>query len=123
MTKYEYAAIIGERATQIEQGARVDPRIEAIIKEQGLTQALDIAQLELETVEVPFPINVERRLAPNVYEVWGVRELLLPSQIRCGGYSPESTALMKEILREVCPYKASESAARSLAKFAMTRAR
>ena len=129
MSRFEYAGVIGERATQIEQGAQVDQAIRDKIVELRrtygdktlLTQALDIAHFELEMTSVPFPMVVERRLAPNVYEIWRVRELRLPSQVLCEGYSPESTALLRVILREQCPPDATLAFSRNLKKFTLAR--
>lgn len=119
MTKFEYAAIIGERATQIEAGAtNIDSRVVTRAKAEKIDNALDIAELELETLEADFPLTVQRRIAPNLYEVWGVRELLLPSQILCTSYSREATRLLLGARGgDHCPHDVSKALTNSYKRF------
>lgn len=120
MTKFEYAAIIGERATQIEAGAtNIDSRVVARARAEGIDTALDIAELELETLDADFPLTVQRRIAPNTYEVWSVRELLLPSQILCSSYSPEATRLLLGSRGDHCPHDVSKALTNSYKRFVL----
>jgi len=80
MTKFEYTRIIGERAFQIENGEHVHENI--INNNPGIDNALDLAELELNDVSVPFPILIERPINifndNQIFEKWNVRELVLP---------------------------------------------
>lgn len=67
MTKYEYAKIIGVRATQIAQGAKV------MLKNITITQPDEIAKEELKAGMLPFII--ERPYPNGNYECWKVSEL------------------------------------------------
>ena len=120
MTKFEYAAIIGERATQIEMGAQnIDKRVIARVQAEKIDNALDIAELELETIEADFPLTIQRRIGPNLYEVWKVRELLLPSQILCSSYSPEATRLLLGSRGDHCPHDVSKALTNSYKRFVL----
>lgn len=120
MTKFEYTAIIGERATAIEAGATdVDPRVIRRAKAEGVDNALDIAEMELEMTEVDFPMTIHRRIDPNVYEVWNVRELLLPSQLICTSYSPEATRLLLGDRGDHCPHDVSKALTTSYKRFVL----
>lgn len=95
MSIFEYAALIGERATHIEQGAtNIDDRVVTNFTSQGITRALDIAEIEVNTTEAPLPLDIHRRVAPGVYEVWGARELKSQRDILCESYSPEATRML-----------------------------
>lgn len=126
MTEFERAKLIGERATQLEQGyTDIDPRIVAAAKSLGLTDMLYWAELELETITVPFPINVIRPISARACEVWNARELKLPSRVNCESYSPEATALLHSIrsdLRTTCMSFASMTPTREFALYKMGRA-
>lgn len=82
MTKFEYARLIGERASQIENGEHVHKSI--IDKNPGIDNALDLAELELNDKTVPFPIQIERPITTThgiqLFEKWDVRELVLPRE-------------------------------------------
>lgn len=120
MTKFEYAAIIGERATAIEAGAEdIDPRVARRAKAEGVDSALDIAEMELEMLEVDFPMTIQRRIDPNVYEIWNVRELLLPSQLICSSYSPEATKLLLGSRSDHCPHDVSKALTTSYKRFVL----
>lgn len=98
MTDFEYASLIGERATQLEQGyTDVAPAVVERARANDITCMLDLAELEIETLAAPFPVDVHRPIAPNVFEVWNTRELKLPSRIMCESYSDEATALLHRI--------------------------
>lgn len=116
MTIYERAAVIGERATRIEQGEEnIDPLVIAICKKYNITVALDIAEIELESIAVPCPMVVKRRISRGVadahdrgnvmevYEVWNVRELILPSQVLCRFSPPGRSAPKGVASKELCP--------------------
>lgn len=95
MSIFEHAALIGERATHIEQGAtNIDDRVVNTFKTLGVTRALDIAEIEMGALGAPLPLDLHRRIAPGVYEVWGARELKTPKQVLCESYSDEATALL-----------------------------
>lgn len=100
MTDFEYAAAIGEIACRIEQGdlSLVSPKIKDICKRYNIDMALDIAEIALEDIETPLPLSIQRRMGPGVYEVWGIRELTLPSRVLCSGFDEESTRLLKEYM-------------------------
>ena len=107
MTIFERAAVIGERATRIEQGEEdIDQRVIDLCEKYNITVALDIAEIELESVAVPFPMVVKRRIERGVveiYEVWNVRELTLPSQVLCLFAPPGERAPRGASSKELCP--------------------
>lgn len=98
MTKFENAALIGERATHIEQGATdLSDAVVSEITSRGITRALDIAEVEINTPGAKIPLEIHRRIAPNVYEVWSPEELLTLDKTLCESYSHEATALLSQI--------------------------
>ena len=118
MSDFEYAALIGERATQIEQGATdVDERVVELCREHGVTKALDIAEIEIEYLPAPFPLCVHRRLHDETYEVWPARELKIPSRILCESYSDEATEILTAGNRESCPLTLSRALTAFLQRF------
>lgn len=100
MSTFEYAAVIGEMAARIEQSDKsvISDRIRKICKDNDIDAALDIAEIALEDLQTPIPLCVQRQMAPNVYEVWQVRELTLPSQATVSGFDAASTDVMADIL-------------------------
>ena len=56
LTKFEKVRILGQRATQISKGAPT------MVNITGLTDALEIAEKELQERKIPFKI---RRIFPN----------------------------------------------------------
>lgn len=97
MTRFEYAKVIGERATCIEQGMTdLDPQVIDFCMKNKITSALDIAEIELEMVECPFPMIVLRKLRKTTFEAWGVRELELESSVRVRSFDAETTEKMRE---------------------------
>lgn len=80
MTVFEYTRLIGERAAQIESNEPVHPEITK--KYPNVDNALDLAELEINDIKIPFPIIIERPI--NIFEgslyveTWDVRELILP---------------------------------------------
>lgn len=96
MTKFEFAAIVGERATLIERDVDdVDEYVARRCAELGIDHALDIAEIELRWTAAPFPMKVHRRVALNVYEVWPVRELKVPDDILYEAFDDESTRVLQ----------------------------
>lgn len=79
MTRFEYTRIVGLRAREIEvdQAANFDPKTLAQIKFLGMTNSLDIAELELRDLSVPHPFVIFRPLVEGVFEVWPVRDLTM----------------------------------------------
>jgi DNA-directed RNA polymerase subunit K/omega len=121
MTKYEYASLIGERATEIEHGARdIDPKIIARARELDITSSLDVAEMELEDTTVNFPMTIYRDVGPTAVEVWEARELFLPSQVLCGAHTPEATKLL---LSESCPGDIQMTNLRMLKRFSLADSR
>lgn len=118
MTKFEYASAIGERATEIEHGARdIDPSIIERAKTLGITSSLDVAEMEIEDLSVNFPMSIYREVAPNKVEVWQVRELKLPSEVLCEGHTPNATFLLRST---ACPFDLNQSNNRIIRRFALT---
>lgn len=70
MTIYEYAMIVGTRATHIEDGSVLytDP--------QDLSDARDIAKKEIR--ENRCPLSVTRKISQTEIEVWEVNEMIKP---------------------------------------------
>lgn len=96
MTRFERANIIALRSHEIETGkGKVDERVASFVKESGITNSLDIAELELEDLKSPHPIIILRPLDKETYEVWPVRDLILRSQLVTMSYSHEATVLME----------------------------
>ena len=56
MTTYEYAALVGHRAEMISKGSPVHPKFQGS-PEMDL---LKIAQMELDSRDIPFPLNIYR---------------------------------------------------------------
>lgn len=103
MTKYEYARLIGSRAQEIENSGGIDISVNA--KQEGLTNSLDIAEFELNDLSSPFPLYIYREIAKNVFEVWNARELKLQYQLLCEAYDAESSEIIRNENKEVCPWK------------------
>jgi hypothetical protein len=80
ITKFEIAALIGERATIIEQGKAFDmnPEFKEWIKSCHIHEALTIATLEINSVSARKCINlcVWRCVGTNKYEIWKLDELI-----------------------------------------------
>lgn len=96
MTTFEYARIIGARATEIEKDAKnIDPKVEKLLFEHKIDNAIDIATFELESIDSPHPMSIFRPVqSANVYEVWPVRDLILPTRIACLSYSTRASELL-----------------------------
>jgi len=132
MSRFEYARLIGERATLLEkdkgaclsrsvynravsrgidqkfldigQQMGVDPLVIKKAHSENRTASLDLAEMELESYESDFPLNVLRTIAPNVYEVWRARELETPAQVACRGHNIDSSAVLHGVdSKEICP--------------------
>ncbi len=102
MSKFEFTRLVAERAKHIEDGADdIDPAVVERCRELGLTDALDIAAVELESVSHHFPMKVLRPMGGGVFEVWGARELRLPSQVLRESFSPEATATLHHTALEM----------------------
>jgi DNA-directed RNA polymerase subunit K/omega len=71
---YEYAALIGHRATMIAEGSPVHPMFQG----SGIMDLLKIAELELNAREIPFPLNIYRPIdnptSGSVIEVFNPHE-------------------------------------------------
>lgn len=80
MTKYEYAALIGERAEMISKGARIHPKYAGV----DTIDLIKIAQMELDDYSIPFPLMIRRPvdnpMFGKIVEVFKVRELTTPKQ-------------------------------------------
>ena len=70
MTKFEYARVIGTRATQLSSGAS------PLVDTSDCNDCIEIAEKELKNKQFPFIIR--RRLPNNIYEDWQIKDLLLP---------------------------------------------
>ena len=70
MTIYEYAMVVGTRATHITEGSVLytDP--------QGLFDARDIAKKEID--ENKCPLSITRKVSPTMIEIWEVNEMIKP---------------------------------------------
>lgn len=117
MSKYEYARVIGERACEIENSGASD--VTEAARASGITNSLDLAEYELEDVSSPFHTVIYRDVQKNVYEVWPVRDLLLPSQVLCQSYSPQATKLIEKSNSENCPWNPEVSQTLIFKKFAL----
>eukprot|EP00924_Labyrinthula_sp_SR-Ha-C_P005350 maker-scaffold_1-snap-gene-29.41-mRNA-1 protein AED:0.24 eAED:0.24 QI:58/0.5/0.66/1/1/1/3/115/115 len=73
MTKYERARVLGTRALQISMNAPV--LVEVLSKLHGETDALRIAQKELQQRKIPMIIR--RHLPDGSHEDWRVNELIV----------------------------------------------
>jgi hypothetical protein len=110
--------VIGERATEIEHGARdIDPSVIERARKLGITSSVDIAEMELEDLSVNFPMSIRREIDPNKVEVWQVRELKLPSEVLCNGHTPTATLLLRS---SACPFDLNQSNNRIIRRFALT---
>ena len=78
MTIYEYARLVGAYADILAGDVPVHPDIAKIADERNIDKVLELSKLTLDTITVPFPIKIERPIGPNKFEVWDVRELILP---------------------------------------------
>jgi DNA-directed RNA polymerase subunit K/omega len=76
MTLYEYAMVIGNRATHISQGAPI------FVDITGLTEARDIAIKEIR--EKKCPLSISRRIG-NKIEIWEVNEMSILERISSSG--------------------------------------
>ena len=56
MTTYEYASLIGHRAEMISKGSPVHPKFQ----NSPEMDLLKISQMELDTRDIPFPLNIYR---------------------------------------------------------------
>ncbi|KAF1788389.1 Centromere protein CENP-B, dimerization domain [Phytophthora cactorum] len=70
MTLYEYAMVVGTRATHIANGSIVYTDL------QGLDNPRDIAIKEID--ENKCPLSVTRKISPNQVEIWEVNEMVKP---------------------------------------------
>lgn len=70
MTIYEYAMVVGTRATHITEGSVLytDPC--------GLYDARDIAKKEIK--ENRCPLSISRKISQSVIEIWEVNEMIKP---------------------------------------------
>lgn len=70
MTTFEYAMIVGTRATHISEGSVLytDP--------QGLYDPRDIAKKEM--AENKCPLSITRKVSPTMIEIWEVNEMVKP---------------------------------------------
>ncbi len=70
MTIYEYAMVVGTRATHISNGSVLytDP--------QGLYDPRDIAKKEIN--ENKCPLSISRKVSPTMIEIWEVNEMVKP---------------------------------------------
>jgi hypothetical protein len=86
MTIYEYTRLIGACADKLDTNLSVDPIITQICNdlnkdkpvESHICDSLEIAEIMLNTLNVEFPIKLLRPTKNNEYELWDVRELILP---------------------------------------------
>lgn len=69
MTLYEYAMVIGTRATHISEGAPI------YVDTTGLSNARDIAIKEID--EKKCPLSISRKVARQI-EIWEVNEMTKP---------------------------------------------
>ena len=69
LTKYEYVRILGIRAKQIENGAKI------MIKYEGNLTPVQIANLEIK--EKRSPILIKRVLPSGKCEIWKLKELII----------------------------------------------
>jgi DNA-directed RNA polymerase I, II, and III subunit RPABC2 len=67
MTSYEYAMVIGTRASHISNGAPI------YIDATGLSEARDIAIREIAMKRCP--LSISRKIGPHKVEIWEVNEL------------------------------------------------
>ena len=74
MTVYEYAAIIGERAEMISKGSPIHPKYKDYVN----FDFIEIAELELNDRDIPFPLLIHRPIDNptygKVFEVFSTRE-------------------------------------------------
>ena len=70
MTIYEYAMVVGTRATHISEGSVL------YTNPQGLSDARDIAKKEID--ENKCPLNITRKVSPTMIEIWEVNEMIKP---------------------------------------------
>ena len=68
LNKYEWARLIGERATQIVHGAPVDNDARG-----NLTDPFAIAKREIEMKKCP--LQIYRKMPNNMIEIWSLDEL------------------------------------------------
>ena len=68
LTKYERTKVISERSTQISNGSPI-----LVEKPPNVTNAYEIAILELQAHKIPFLI---KRPYGNTYEYWKLKDLL-----------------------------------------------
>jgi DNA-directed RNA polymerase subunit K/omega len=71
MTRYEITKILSFRASQISNGAKP-----YVLVPDGVTDAYQIAKLELESKRLPFILK--RPLPNGNYEYWRLSDLMLP---------------------------------------------
>lgn len=70
MTIYEYAMIVGTRATHIAEGSIL------YTSPNGLYDPRDIAKKEI--AENKCPLSITRQVSPTMIEVWEVNEMIKP---------------------------------------------
>jgi DNA-directed RNA polymerase subunit K/omega len=122
MTRFERARIIGTRAKEIENNAdNIHQKIVDKVMAEGVDNSLNIADIELEDTSVPFPLTILRPIGLNTFEIWPVRDLILPSEILCMSYSTTATDLMlgSSNLGRACPYNPANVVARSFKRYAI----
>lgn len=79
MTRFEYALLIGKRAKQIEKNSPGPHNITLTHPDsKNLTYSLDIAEFELNNIEIPISMIIKRNINDKYSEIWEVRELELP---------------------------------------------
>lgn len=70
MTRYEYAMVIGTRATHISDGSPL------YVDATGLSEARDIAIKELRMKRCP--LSISRKVSNYKVEIWEVNEMTPP---------------------------------------------
>lgn len=87
MTIYEYTRLIGSRAEMISKNEPIHPKY----RDVPTIDLCEIAKMELDDLDIPFPIEVVRyvdrpsAIDSKIREIFNVRELDLPDQVLNAG--------------------------------------
>lgn len=87
MTIYEYTRLIGSRAEMISKNEPIHPKY----RDVSTIDLCEIAKMELDDLDIPFPIEVVRfvdrptAVDSKIREIFNARELELPDQVLLSG--------------------------------------
>ena len=81
MNKYELSRLISTLAKLYEKNFIVHPKLKIEARSRSIFDSLDLAELHMYMKEIPYPIQLKRRMPDGTEEIWRVRDMILPHEL------------------------------------------